>query len=201
VHLLGRPAFNALATDYLCDQPSRHWSLVRLGVGLPAFQAAQAAPDACLQQALNLDLAFLRAFDVPDAPLLDPASLDEAALATAVLPLHPSATLLQEDWALMACRQALREGAEPPALQRQSGHWLVLRGPDGQVRAQALEPEALPLLEGLQQGRPLGDVLDTLAADPATALLLVERLQDWFASWSGYGLFVCQPEDPAHCPP
>lgn len=121
--LLGDDAFHNLVTDYLLQNPSRHWSLRGVGERLPQYlrthPAGSAAPH--LADVAALEWALHDAFDAADATPLraeDLAALAPEAWAELVLVPDPALRLL--DLATPASRlwQDVKAGRAAPPPER-----------------------------------------------------------------------------------
>jgi hypothetical protein len=151
---LGHAAFHDLARRYLTAHPPSSFTLRDLGRDFPAF-----IDDPTLRDAARLAWACVEAFDGPDAPPLDPASLRDVA---------------EDAWPL--ARIVLQ-----PSLQR-----LVLEHPKKRhvvVYRRAttdLDASAHALLDEIAAGATLEEACDRVKPPR-------EEIAGWFRSWTEAG--------------
>lgn len=193
--LLGEDAFHALATAYLAAHPPSTWSLRDAGEALPRF-VAEAAPwrdDPLVADLARAEWAFIEAFDGPDAPPLDAASVAtvrEEDWPRARLVVHPSVRLLALAYPSTDFRTAARKGEAPARPAPAPTHVVVYRGPDALLFLD-VEPDAFALLSELAQGTPLGDACErAAAASGASASAFEAKLGEWFQRWTERGWIV-----------
>ena len=154
VRAVGRDAFRELARRYLAAHPPTSFTLRDLGRAFPTF-----LDDPILRDAARLAWARVEAFDGPDAPPLDPASLTgvpEDAWPHARLVLQPSLQRLVLD-------------------HPTKRHVVVFRSNETDIDA-----KAFALLDEIVRGATLEEACD-LVAPPR------ERIADWFRSWTEAG--------------
>ncbi len=193
---LGFWEFNQLATEYLIAHPSRDPSLDGLAWNLPAFLRGNRrfATPRNLQIAA-VDLAALRAFHAPARENFDPGRLspqEAAALESMPMELQPWLSLVEEDWNLTACRQAVLEGTgSAPEFREAKGYWVAYRH-EGAVAWGALEPAAFLLLSALAAGETLAEACESVdrALPDAEAERFAGNLAAWFAEWTSLGWFA-----------
>ena len=193
-HALGDAAFEALATAYLKAFPPRSFSLRDLGVDLPRF-VAEVAPwseDPLLADLARLEWAFVEAFDAPDAPPLDlatVAAVPEDAWTTARLVLQPSVQRLALRYPAHEARLAVRSG-EGAAIVRPApapAYLVVFRGVD-RLQCLAVEADAYALLDELARGTALGEACERVAAaSGASSSSFEETVGAWFQQWTALG--------------
>lgn len=199
-HVLGAEGFEALARGYLEAYPPRSFSLRDLGGELATF-VAQAAPwssDALLLDLVRTEWAFVEAFDAPDAPPLDHASvaaLSEDAWPAVRIVLQPALQRLALAHPAHDLRLAVRAAAEDPvqlaAIERRPppspAHVVVFRGRE-RLQCLDVEPRAFALLDELARGTPLGEACERVAASSyATEDELGEAVGAWFQQWTALG--------------
>jgi hypothetical protein len=167
VRAVGHDAFHDLARRYLATHPPTSFTLRDLGRSFPAF-----LDDPALRDLARLGWAFVEAFDGPDAPPLDPASL--AGIPTEAWP--QACIVLQ------------------PSLQR-----LVLDHPArthvvvSRATKTELDAKAYALLEAIAGGATLEEACDRVAPPR-------EEIAAWFQSWTEAGwisrIYFLVPEPP-----
>ena len=189
-HLLGIAEFNRMASAYLHAHPSRSPLLRHLSDGLGDFLAGDtpwSRPE--LRQCAALEHAYIRAFDAPELPALDPS----AQVLSAPLTLQPHLSLVREDWDLVAWRRRVwkdEDDAIAVSLSPARGWWAVYR--DGSVlRTEPLDAERYLLLERLMAGLSLADACDGLEAllDAEALARVAAGIRGWFARWASLGWF------------
>ena len=196
-HALGDAPFETLARAYLQAFPPRSFSLRDLGVDLPRF-VAETAPwseDPLLAELARVEWAFVEAFDAPDAPPLDlatVASVPEDAWPSVRLVLQPSVQRLALRYPAHEARIAVRSGGLADAALSvrpapSPTHVVVYRGA---ARLQCLEVEAdaYALLDELARGTALGDACERVAdASGASSASFEEKVGAWFQEWTALG--------------
>lgn len=195
-HALGAEAFESLARAYLEAYPPRSFSLRDLGRDLATF-VAHAAPwssDSLLLELARTEWAFVEAFDAPDAPLLDLASvaaLSEDEWQAVRIVLQPAVQRLFLSYPAHDLRLAVRAAGEDPALLAAIGrpppspaHVVIFRGPE-RLQCLDIEPLAFALLEELAGGAPLGEACERVAhCSNASEAELGEAVGAWFQQWT-----------------
>lgn len=154
VRAVGHDAFHDLARRYLAAHPPTSFTLRDLGRDFPAF-----LDDASLRDMARLAWAFVEAFDGPDAPLLDPASLagiPADAWPHARIVLQPSLQRLVLDHPARA-------------------HVVVFRATKTE-----LDAKAYALLAEIANGATLEEACDRVAPPR-------EEIAGWFRSWTEAG--------------
>lgn len=154
VRAVGHDAFHDMARRYLAAHPSTSFTLRDLGRGFPSF-----IDDPELRDAARLAWACVEAFDGPDAPPLDPASLagvPEDAWPNARIVLMPSLKRLVLDH---------------PTRR----HVVVYRARPSDVPAQAFA-----LLDAIANGATLEEACDRVKPPR-------EEIAGWFKSWTEAG--------------
>ena len=185
--LVGDDEFFSLAKAYARAHPSRHPSLARLGVHLPAFLRGRAVARGDLADLAALEWARAEAFVAPDEePLGEDAlrSLGEDA-ASARLRLVPSVRLLPLEHDVAALWADL-EASRAPGPPRRSPISLLVWRKGFEVFHTVVSPEELSALSAVQRGATLGEACAAFATLPDPAGAALEAI----ASWSGEGLLA-----------
>ena len=200
--VLGEDRFELLALSYLANHPPRSFTLRDLGCDLPRFVAATEpwSSDPLLADLARVEWAFVDAFDAPDAPLLEVASIeaiDEESWPLARIAFVPSLQRLAlahpaQDYRL-AVRDAARDATVLAALPRPAPnptYVAVFRGP-GRLHCVDLEADAFALLEELARGAPLGQACERVAllssTSPSAPTSFEEKVGAWFQQWTALG--------------
>jgi hypothetical protein len=193
-HALADAAFEALATSYLQAFPPRSFSLRDLGAELPRFVADTApwSADPLLADLARLEWAFVEAFDAPDAPALDLATVagvPEDAWPSVRLSLQPSVQRLALAYPVHASRLAVRSAsAEAVTRPAPSPTYLVVHRSAARLHCATLDRDAYALLDELARGTLLGDACERVAsASGASAESFEAKVGAWFQEWSALG--------------
>jgi hypothetical protein len=192
-HRVGDDAFEALAKAYLQAFPPRSFTLRDLGRDLAQFVVATApwSDDALVGELARVEWAFVEAFDAPDAPALDVASIasvPEDAWPSAHIVLQPSLQRLALRYAAHDYRRAVRSGDVPIAQPEATPSYvIVFRGASGLEHLE-LEVDAFRLLDELARGTPLGDACERVATSSGTPVArFEENVGAWFQRWTALG--------------
>lgn len=193
VYLLGDERFDDLARSYLAARPPASFTLRDLGAALPTFLRSTApwSDDLLLSELARVEWAFVDAFDAPDAPPFDPASIAGVAedrWPGARIRFHPAAQRLALAFPSHDYRLAARSGRAPSRPAARDCQVVVYRGPE-LLHCLEVEPSAAMLLEELERGTALGLACERAAA--ASGLARDEfqgRLAGWFSTWTAAGL-------------
>lgn len=190
--VMGDEFFGALARAYSDAEPPSTRSLVGYGASLAHFVAAGESEHGLpwLSDIARLDRGWLDAHLAPDADLLSPGTLaevDNSTLMTSILGIHPSAQLVDTEWATASLWTDLKSGKLPNrqmSLAHQSEHVLFWR-PEGEVVMRALSPGEHAFLNSAMSQSLLGVACEAaLAAEPTV------DLSNLIAGAFSSGLFV-----------
>lgn len=209
--VLGERRFDRLAVAYLEAHGSTSWSLRNLGQLLPAFLERHPGLTAP-HTALALDMARVEwarivAFDGPELPPLDPATLARKTPATIRLRLQPYITLLALTHPVDALLRKLRQSAletgsasnavaasrrRRPVLLRAKPEptpiHLAIHRVDLSVYFKRLAPEAFTLLTALNAGASLeGACASAFAKSHTGDEEAAAKVREWFATWMELG--------------
>jgi hypothetical protein len=187
---MGEPAFTQMAETYVRLYPSRYANARWYAGEVPALLADRAFWHAQeLRELAELERALDRAFDAPDAPVLDLAALaahPPEVWGRLTFRPHPSASLLSFITNAFALWQALKNDAVPPAPKVESeasGYLVWRRGTMPTVRP--LAPEERMLWTEAAAGAPFGVLCEMAATydDPdGAAMRVAQALQEWLGS-------------------
>ena len=191
-HVLGEDVFTELAEGYAARYPSHDYNLSLAGRHLPEFLVdwPRSRELPFLPDLARLEWLICRAFHAFDQPPIDPvqmAAMPPKAWERARLIFQPSVGLIASVWPILDIWQARTQPRERInlTLADRPQRVLVSRR-DVQVVCEPLDPAQYQLLDGLRQGRTLGEV----CADLATTSNDTLPLTDWFARWTRAGLIV-----------
>jgi hypothetical protein len=192
-HALGDDdAWRTLTRRYLADCPSRAWSLRDLGERMIAFLETTApwSDDPFLADLARVEWAFVEAFDGPDAPPFDPASLAEAsedAWLTARVHLHPALQRLRLRYPAHDYRIAVRKDEPSARPEARACHVVIYRGRE-LLHCLEIDAGAAALLDELARLVPLGEACERAAVASGAPLEEFQaKLSAWFAEWMSTG--------------
>ncbi len=193
LHLVGEPAFDALAHAYTERYPSQDYNLSLVGRHLPEW-----LPGTPLTHQLPFlpDLARLEwavseafhAFEQTPAGANPLAALSVERADRSTLVFQPSVRLVASPWPILDLWQArhqARKTIDLPVMDRPQRVLVARRGL--QVHCELVDERQGVLLESLLDGCTLGEACATLADRSGDAAL---PLSDWFARWVAGGLIV-----------
>jgi hypothetical protein len=209
--IVGERKFEKLAVAYLCDHPSRAFTLRNLGSQLEKWLLAhlEYAPkvEHIAVDMVRLEWAEIEAFDnlaLPPLSAEEMASLGEDP----VIHLQPHLQLLDlaypvDDLLLSVRRKEEDEGAASnavldrprrarirrTALPKAKKLYLAVHRSDNTVYFRQLEAAEFAILRVLRRGGPLSEAVD--AADFAGSPVeeVSAQIQEWFAHWASLGWF------------
>jgi hypothetical protein len=188
---LGDDTFAELARLYVRENPSRSYTLNRLGDGLPEFvRSVVGLPrPAFVRDLARFELARTLVFDEEESPRADPAAVrDLPPDAWAGLRFRPirAFRLLSLDHPVHEYLDAVRHpGAAPPVVRRKCR--LALYRRDYAVLSLELSRPAFELLRGLAAGWTLGEAIEKAFASRRAS---ERRLAGWFQEWFTQQLFA-----------
>lgn len=185
---LGDDAFEAAARRHIADHVPTSWTLGDYGVGFAETIETLYADDPEVAEIAALDWALRRAFDGPDAPPFDPASLAGVDWDEAVIDLVPTLDLLPVTTNCGAIWNAIAAGEDvPPAQILPQPAWVrVWRvGLQPQFATiEATEMDAIRLaVSGMSFARLCDRLAEKVGVDGA-----VDAAGGYLASWMRDGL-------------
>jgi hypothetical protein len=189
--LVGDEKFEAIVADYLDAFPPRKFQLRHLGENLADFLATR--DDALLADLARVEWAFIDAFDAPDAPPLDPATISAIAeddWPNARLVLHPSLQLLGLSHPANRMRDAWwadKEKRPIERVERAPANVVVYRHKSLLLYTEVMDALPFEMLSLLARGKSLGAAGDELAASTNRAEEIESSIGAWFTRWSGLG--------------
>ncbi|GAA5182281.1 DNA-binding domain-containing protein [Niveibacterium umoris] len=167
--VLGDEDFDALGLAYIAAHPSRHPSIRWFGDALHAFATSDPArlPHPALGDLIRMEWALRHAFDADDAT---PWSLDELASTPPEgwhllrFALHPSACLLDVEWAVEAVWHQLTAdpdaSVEPP---EEDPHTLLIWRQGLDTRFRSLDAVASQFIYALADGATFGEACEQVS--------------------------------------
>jgi hypothetical protein len=203
---LGAEGFDGFAVEYLKGNPSRSYTLHRLGEKFPEYLAASRPPreDAntpdwadFLVDLARFELVLYEVFDGPgieQGPKLDPArlaELDGPVAETARLLPAPCLRLFRSEFPISdfytEARQADDGDVDGLEFPEPRESFVAITRCNYVVRRLPLEREEFVLLQELMTGAPLNPSLERAAERDA---LSESRISHWFARWASEDLFT-----------
>ena len=190
-HLVGEPAFAALAQHYAASVPLTSYNLSDAGVQMPAFLRRDPLTRALpfLPDLAALEWHLTRAFHAAERPPLDPRTLSWTIedWADAVLHFQPSVAVIASAWPLLdlwTARETGRQAIDIELCGRPDD--VVVRRAGLSVECESIAADEALALRLLLDGRTLAETTERLEADehdPSTVL-------GWFTSWMSAGLIA-----------
>ena len=184
--VLGDDEFDALGTAYLQAHPSTEPSIRWFGHRLAAFMETTEISHPAMADFARMDWALRAAFDAADAPTLQAADLQSLApdeWAELTFRLHPSAQLLDLQWAIEASWRALRD-ADGEAVELDApeplAHTLLVWRQGLETRWRSLSTLEAALLHALAAGANFAAICAVAAlSHEDAAQQVVGALQQW----------------------
>jgi hypothetical protein len=192
-HFLG-DGFLDFVQAYTKAHPSRRYTLNRLGDHVPAFIARQRKLKhrAFLRDLARLELAVTECFDAPEAPAIKPVHIEGIPanrLGRSVLATSPSLRLVALEWNADAYLDTLRDdNHDHPSPKRVRSFVVVIRRSYSVYRF-PVSAAAFAVLQDLQRGRRVEDVVKRALSRRGPRRASVEDFGAWFRHWATEGLF------------
>lgn len=192
-HVLGPEQFTVVVKDYLERHPSKSYSLNHLGSSFPGYLEEEAL-DAPHREFIAAVARVERAMeDVFDEQYAEPVTLD--ALSSLLvdesgdiyLQIIPALRLLELDYPVNDYITAVREDRHMDIPLPAKTYVAVYRSNYKPWRVD-LEPQRYALLSYLQQGKSLGEALESCMS-VSDADDFASSLENWFRDWAADGLF------------
>lgn len=205
---LGVEGFDSFAVEYLKRNPSRSYTLHRLGEKFPEYLATTRPPREdpdtpdfadFLVDLARFELLLYEVFDGPgieQGPRLDPArlaELDGPVAETARLLPAPCLRLFRSEFPVSDFYTVAREtaegdnGSDELEFPTPEESFVAITRCNYVVRRLPLEPEEFALLQELMAGAPLNPSLERAAERDG---LSETRISRWFARWAAEDLFT-----------
>ncbi|MGH6880035.1 HvfC/BufC N-terminal domain-containing protein [Hypericibacter sp.] len=170
--LVGDSFFRTAATAFIKDHPPREPRLAAYGAAFADFIAhyPPAASLIYLADMARLEWALNRAWHAPDAPVLTPADLAQAAETLPVLRLHPACRLLESPWPIETIWRVHQsdDDANVRIDLDEGGSRLLVYRQEFDVAMAAISRGEFLMLARLATGATLESALtEALEADPA----------------------------------
>lgn len=185
---LGDDAFDALCDAYVKRNPSRTYTLNRLGDHLPRFIArggGKLARKEFLADLARLELLMTEVFDEEEVPVLDEQQVKRVppeAWERIRLQAIPALRMAEFRYPVSAYVSATRDESPKQPLLRRRNSWVIVFRRNYSVHRMELPKSAFQLFAALAKGKPLGQAV-------ASAKLSPEELRDWFATWVANRVF------------
>ncbi|WP_066819092.1 HvfC/BufC N-terminal domain-containing protein [Sphingomonas mali] len=180
---LGDERFEAAAYHHVAGHPPASWTLGEYGIGFAETIAGLYPDDPEVAEIAALDWALRRAFDGPDASVLDPASLVAIDWDEAVLRFVPTLDLLPVHTNCGAIWTAIAGGETVPAAEHlpQPG-WIRVWRVGLQPHFATIETEELAALQLATSGMSFARLCDRLAGEIGVEAA-VEKAGQYLAVW------------------
>jgi len=211
--VLGERRFEEMAKAYLCDNPSRSFTLRNLGSRLEAWLRKHpkwaGAKQKLALDIVRLEWADIEAFDGKAEPALRSEDLSAGTGPNIRLSLQPYIQLLDlrypvddlllgvrkddedTDFASNAFQERRkRKRVRAVAKLKPAEIYLVVHRVDYSVYFRRIDREEFLILSALRKGKPLGEAIEI--AFRKSLIAPQERatsVQDWFQNWAALGWF------------
>ena len=190
-HLIGTPAFEALAHRYAASVPLTSYNLNDAGAQMAAFlrHDALTGPLPCLPDLAELEWCVARAFHATERPPLDPRAVPWTVeqWANAALVFQASVAVVSSAWPLLDLWAARDRPPDEIDLERRGvSEHVVVRRAGLIVRCESIGADEALALQLLLEGRCLGATTERFAADgfdPSAVLT-------WFSRWMSAGMIA-----------
>lgn len=192
-HLLGPEQFTVVVKDYLERHPSTSYTLNQLGSRFPRYIDEEAHELPHLEFIAAVARVERAMEDVFDESYIEPVTIDDlSSLSVGVLgDIHlqiiPALRLLELDYPVNDYITAVREDRHMDIPLPAKTCIAVYRSNYKPLRVD-LEPQRYALLSYLQQGKSLGEALES-CMPVSDADSLASSLENWFKDWAADGLF------------
>jgi hypothetical protein len=198
VHLLGYANFNRFSSAYLQHFPSETQVLNYLHDYLPKFMLMDHEWNTSLyKEVIELEHAYIKAFDAPQLAVLDPQKLSPQeieTLAEQIFILQPHTFLFQENWNLVELRViASKTEDDDLILEPQKAHkkWLIYRSLGNKLNHVEQDLYQWQLLHKIKEGLPFTEAIESAFAELSEEEieLIAPKIQQWFSDWVSCGIF------------
>jgi hypothetical protein len=192
-HFLGETRWPALVRDYVCDHPSRSYTLNLLGRSLAGWlgEARGVPRRGFCQDLARLEWAVTEVFDAEEAPRLDAQELEAVPPdAWDQVRLVPSAALrlVELRWNANEWLDSAKGDAHDHPKPRRRDAWVAVFRQSYAVYRRELSHPAFNLLRDLAAGHSVGQALAAALRRRGTPG--PEALARWFQEWASDGLFT-----------
>ena len=215
--VLGERHFEEMSKAYLCENPSRSFTLRNLGSRLEAWLRKHpkwaAAKQKLALDIVRLEWADIEAFDGKAEEALRPEDLSAGAGPNLRLKLQPYIQLLDLHYPVDDLLLEVRKEDEDTdfasnAFQERRKHkrvqavaklkpaeiYLVVHRVDYSVYFRRVDREEYLILSALRQGKPLGKAIEIAFGKSSIAPReQASSVQGWFQNWAALGWF-CRAE-------
>jgi hypothetical protein len=200
IKLINYNDFNRLAQEYLQVFPSHNQILNYLADYFMEFMNLDHSwNNKNLKKAAELDYCYIKAFDAPQRPPLDPTSLSPEeleSLTEKVFYLQEHAYLFQEERSFTALRAIKLEDDELPLElpKKQPGQWLIFRNLLSVLECILLNDTQCKILQAIQSGLPFSQALEKAFSELSEEETekLGPDIGIWFNQWVSWGIFTLE---------
>lgn len=208
--LFGYHAFNeTIGIPYLLKYPPNHWSLTLLGERLSKWIAEEYhAPDKPLiQNAAQLDWAFMASFIAPLFPALNVGHLDQGnleQLLSYTFYLQSHIFLFKWDYDLLAFREIFlqhdvdywTENNFPSLPKGKTYHFVLYRSTKNYINWKEVSFAEYLLLETFKQGSSMEAACEIIERqESAIYEQAAQHLQKWLQDWVSRGWLILEKPD------
>jgi putative DNA-binding protein len=190
-HVVGEPAFVALAHRYAASVPLSSYNLNDAGAQMHAFvrDDVLSGDFPYLPDLAELEWRVACAFHARERSPLDPRALHWSVdqWANAVLQFQPSVAVVSSAWPLLdlwTARETPREAIDIE-LHGRPDH-LVIRRTGFIVRCESIAADEALALQSLLEGRRLGETTERFEAEGHDPSLVLA----WFSRWTSAGMIA-----------
>jgi hypothetical protein len=193
-HFLGEKKFRDLIKEYIKVYPSRSYNMNRLSDNLPEFIRTRSGltRSEFLSDLARLELAMSQIMDSQESPVLTReaiASVPDEAWENARLKPIDAFRLLSFRYPVNAYLQSVRDEEPSPKMGRKDS-WVLVYRSNYVVWRWELSRPAHDLLQGLAEGKPLGEAILTVTERyPGRSNTWSKQLFKWFNDWISDGIF------------
>lgn len=165
--LLEKSEFEKMATQYINQKPSQHYSINLFGKGIPGFlkQTEPYAKRSELAEMASFELALNMAIDTLDAPALSPedmTKIDQERWPRLKIIPHPSLQILKLKWNVAEVWQAMSEKKSLPDLVKgQTNTWIAWRK-DIHTYYVMLNQQDAFIIQSMQKQLPVAKICEGL---------------------------------------
>lgn len=197
VSYIGEESFDLAARRFVESHAPTSHNLRDYGAAFPNFLAETFPNDLEVAELAEMDRRLRNAFDAVDADTLCASDIAKVApddWDTAVLRLHPTASLQRFEWNTPAIWQHLNDELAPPPAERLARPvtWLFWRK-ELQPHFRSLSDEEHTALRAISAGQAFGP-LCTALAEAYPELDVVAQIGGWLRSWLEDGVLGAWPD-------
>jgi hypothetical protein len=192
--LLGAPAFDGLAQEYVRQTPSVYYNLDFYPHGFADFVAISQQPDFAREVA-QLERTISRVFMMEESTPLLPAALEGLTiegLAGLVLKPRAASQLIAFSYPVSEWLDRQRTNGIVDAPLKQASYVYVYRH-NNEVQRTMLQEPSYYLLQEIISGKSVGDALDAVVESHSDMVEpIAAGVQGWLSHWIVDGFFSCR---------